>query len=159
MCSRRTLGDGLGVADARGGDLAGWEGFAKYIRATQIPRLAFDLYTLSSEVLMDEATKAMVLLDLHLAEPALPSDLIRLGPYAGRVITSMDNRVDLLRKEVQRLKEGGDPDAVATVEARASDAQSLADNLQIELDEASRHRESVEMELGEAQEKLANLRR
>ncbi|RRT57940.1 hypothetical protein B296_00041315 [Ensete ventricosum] len=74
-------------------------------------------------------------------------------------ITSMDNKVDLLRKEVQRLKEGGDPDAVATVEARASDAQSLADNLQIELDEASRHRESVEMELGEAQEKLANLRR
>ncbi|RWW86053.1 hypothetical protein BHE74_00005223 [Ensete ventricosum] len=71
----------------------------------------------------------------------------------------MDNRVDLLRKEVQRLKEGGDPDAVVAVEARASEAQSLADNLQTELDEANRRRESVEAELGEARGLLADLRR
>ncbi|RWV80518.1 hypothetical protein GW17_00058205 [Ensete ventricosum] len=37
------------------------EASTKYIRATQIPKLAFDLYTLSSKVLMDEAAKAMVL--------------------------------------------------------------------------------------------------
>ncbi|RZS19785.1 hypothetical protein BHM03_00052221 [Ensete ventricosum] len=75
------------------------EALVKYIRATQIPKLASNLYTLSSELLMDEAAKAMVL------------------------------------------------------------AQSLADNLQGELDEASRCRESVEPELGEAQELLADLQR
>ncbi|RWV88088.1 hypothetical protein GW17_00049858 [Ensete ventricosum] len=32
-----------------------------YLRGTQIPRLAVDLYTLLSEVLMDQATKAIVL--------------------------------------------------------------------------------------------------
>ncbi|RRT85930.1 hypothetical protein B296_00000366 [Ensete ventricosum] len=37
------------------------EALTKYIRATHIPKLAFDLYTLSSKVLMDEAPKAMVL--------------------------------------------------------------------------------------------------
>ncbi|RWW60846.1 hypothetical protein BHE74_00032131 [Ensete ventricosum] len=110
------------------------EASTKYIRATQIPKLASDLYTLPSEVLMDGAAKAMV-----------------------RVITSMDNIVDLLRKEVQRLKEGGDLDAVAAAEAQASEAQSLADNLQTELDEANQRQESVEAELGEAQGLLANL--
>ncbi|RWW38294.1 hypothetical protein BHE74_00056488 [Ensete ventricosum] len=59
----------------------------------------------------------------------------------------MDNRVNLLHKEVQRLKEGGDSDAVAVVEARASETQSLVDNLQTELDEVSRHWELVEVEL------------
>ncbi|RWW13432.1 hypothetical protein GW17_00022843 [Ensete ventricosum] len=43
----------------------------------------------------------------------------------GRVITSMDNKVDLLRREVQRLKEGGDPEAMAAAEGQASEAQSL----------------------------------
>ncbi|RZR70467.1 hypothetical protein BHM03_00000075 [Ensete ventricosum] len=129
------------------------EASAKYIRATQIPKLASDLYTLPSEVLMDGATKAMVLSQHYQVA------LFDRVHDAGRVITSMDNRVDLLRKEVQRLKEGGDPDAVAAVEARASEAQSLADNLQTELEEANRRRESVEAELGEARGLLADLRR
>ncbi|RZS16068.1 hypothetical protein BHM03_00048009 [Ensete ventricosum] len=42
-----------------------------------------------------------------------------------RVITSVDNKVDLLRREVQRLKEGGDPEAVAATEGQASEGQSL----------------------------------
>ncbi|RRT82572.1 hypothetical protein B296_00010020 [Ensete ventricosum] len=36
----------------------------RYLRGTQIPRLAVDLYTLLSEVLMDKATKTMVLIEL-----------------------------------------------------------------------------------------------
>ncbi|RWW07294.1 hypothetical protein GW17_00029329 [Ensete ventricosum] len=55
--------------------------------------------------------------------------------------------------------EGGDLNAVAVDEARASEAQSLADNLQTELDEVNRHRESVEKELSEARGLLADLRR
>ncbi|RWW62007.1 hypothetical protein BHE74_00030890 [Ensete ventricosum] len=38
------------------------EASARYIQGTLIPRLASDLYTLLSEVLLDETTKAMVLL-------------------------------------------------------------------------------------------------
>ncbi|RRT62529.1 hypothetical protein B296_00030730 [Ensete ventricosum] len=129
------------------------EASAKYIRATQIPKLASDLYTLPSEVLMDGTTKAMVLSQHYQAA------LFDRVHDAGRGITSMDNRVDLLRKEVQRLKEGGDPDAVVAAEARASEAQSLADNLQTKLDEANRRRESMEAELREARGLLADLRR
>ncbi|RWW85526.1 hypothetical protein BHE74_00005780 [Ensete ventricosum] len=75
------------------------EALVRYIRGTLIPRLASDLYTLPSEVLMDEAAKAMVL------------------------------------------------------------AQSLAEHLRVELDEVSRCRWSVEVELEEAREELAHLRR
>ncbi|RRT58887.1 hypothetical protein B296_00046253 [Ensete ventricosum] len=37
------------------------EASTKYVRDTQLPRLATDLYTLSSEILMDRAAKTMVL--------------------------------------------------------------------------------------------------
>ncbi|RRT66784.1 hypothetical protein B296_00019513 [Ensete ventricosum] len=43
------------------------EASATYIRGMLIPWLATNLYTLPSEVLMDEATKAMVLADLEMA--------------------------------------------------------------------------------------------
>ncbi|RRT60565.1 hypothetical protein B296_00031899 [Ensete ventricosum] len=124
------------------------EASTKYIRAIHVPRLASDLYTLPSEALMDGAAKAMVLTFI-LQSQHYQAALFDRVHDAGRIITLMDNRVDL-RKEVQRLKEGGVPDAVAMVEARASKAQSLADNIQTELDEASWRHELVEMELGEA---------
>ncbi|RWW08649.1 hypothetical protein GW17_00027898 [Ensete ventricosum] len=54
------------------------EASAKYAWDMQISGLAVDLYTLSSEVLMDRAAKSMVL-------------------------------VEVLQKEVQRLKDGGEP--------------------------------------------------
>ncbi|RWW76658.1 hypothetical protein BHE74_00015236 [Ensete ventricosum] len=41
------------------------------------------------------------------------------------VITTLDNKLDVLRKEVQRLKDGGDSGAVAAVKQRTSKAQSL----------------------------------
>ncbi|RWW65929.1 hypothetical protein BHE74_00026734 [Ensete ventricosum] len=62
---------------------------------------------------------------------------------AGRVITSLDDKVEVLRKEVQRLKDGGDPDVVAMAKRRASKAQSLADHFKIELEEATRWREEA----------------
>ncbi|RZS16420.1 hypothetical protein BHM03_00048407 [Ensete ventricosum] len=65
---------------------------------------------------------------------------------AGRVITSMGNKVNFLRKEVQRLREGGDPEVVAAVEGRAFETQTLAENLQAELDETTHRRESIEKE-------------
>ncbi|RWV84153.1 hypothetical protein GW17_00054161 [Ensete ventricosum] len=77
---------------------------------------------------------------------------------AGRVITALDNKSDVLHKEVQRLKEGSDPDAVAVTNRRASKAQSLAENLQVELEEATQQRESLERELGETRDALSDSR-
>ncbi|RWV83994.1 hypothetical protein GW17_00054333 [Ensete ventricosum] len=63
----------------------------------------------------------------------------------GRVITSMDNRVDLLRKEVQRLKKGGDLDVVAAVEAQASEANARTQvwQMEIELLELTRSKDAL----------------
>ncbi|RRT54383.1 hypothetical protein B296_00047383 [Ensete ventricosum] len=76
---------------------------------------------------------------------------------ASRVITSMGNKVDFLHEEVQRLKEGGDPEAVATTEGQASEAQNIAKNLQAKLDETTRRRELIEKEFGETWEELVDL--
>ncbi|RZS02996.1 hypothetical protein BHM03_00033127 [Ensete ventricosum] len=78
-----------------------------------------NLYTIPSEVLMDGAVKVIV------SSQHYQMALFDRVHDVGRVITSMDNKVDLLRREVQRLKEGGDPEVVAAVEGRASEVQSL----------------------------------
>ncbi|RZS07020.1 hypothetical protein BHM03_00037781 [Ensete ventricosum] len=57
--------------------------------------------------------------------------------------------MDGLRKEVQRLKDRSNPDAVVAIEQRASEAQSLADHLKAKLEEATQRWESLEKELGE----------
>ncbi|RZS19072.1 hypothetical protein BHM03_00051362, partial [Ensete ventricosum] len=80
------------------------EASTTYIRGMVLPRLASDLYTLPSEVLMDGVAKAMVL-------------------------------------------EGRNPDAVAMAEARAAEAQSIVERLQLELNEANSRRVSAEAEL------------
>ncbi|RRT54657.1 hypothetical protein B296_00045308 [Ensete ventricosum] len=77
----------------------------------------------------------------------------------GRVITSMGNKVDFFCKEGQRLKEGGDPEAVAVAEGQLSEAQTLVENLQAKLDEAIRRWESIEKGFGKTREELADLRR
>ncbi|RZR83917.1 hypothetical protein BHM03_00010643 [Ensete ventricosum] len=59
---------------------------------------------------MDRATKSMVLNQHYYMA------LIDQVHDAGRVITSLDNKSDILRKEIQRLKGGSDPDAVVAAE-------------------------------------------
>ncbi|RZS05616.1 hypothetical protein BHM03_00036156 [Ensete ventricosum] len=56
----------------------------------------------------------------------------------GRVIIALDNKSDVLRKEVQKLKAGGDPDTVVVVEQWGSEAQPLVDCLKNELEEVTR---------------------
>ncbi|RRT68962.1 hypothetical protein B296_00026183 [Ensete ventricosum] len=74
--------------------------------------------------------------------------------HAILVITSLGDKVDGLRKEVQRLKDGGNPNTMTVTEQRASEAQSLADHLKVKLEEATQRRESLEEELGEIQKRF-----
>ncbi|RWW52781.1 hypothetical protein BHE74_00040781 [Ensete ventricosum] len=60
-----------------------------------------------------------------------------------RVITTLDNKSDILRKEVQKMKAGGDPNAVAAAEQQASEAQFLVDHMKIELEELTEAREQL----------------
>ncbi|RWW05853.1 hypothetical protein GW17_00030854 [Ensete ventricosum] len=116
----------------------------KYAPKVQIPRLAADLYTMPSKVLIDRVAKTMVLVRLVssflcflfvcIDTRPLPSQsqhyhmaLIDWAHDVGRVISAMDNKADGLRKEIQELKVGA-----------GSEAQSLADHYKIELEEATR---------------------
>ncbi|RWV84806.1 hypothetical protein BHE74_00041208 [Ensete ventricosum] len=53
------------------------EASLRYLRGTQIPRLATDLYTLSYEVLIDQAIKSMVLMETELLKMAQAKDRLR----------------------------------------------------------------------------------
>ncbi|RWW87227.1 hypothetical protein BHE74_00003962 [Ensete ventricosum] len=140
----------------------------KYASKVQIPQLATDLYTLPSKVLIDRVAKTMVLVRLVssflcflfvcIDTRPLPSQsqhyhmaLIDWAHDVGRVISAMDNKADGLRKEIQEMKAGAGSNTVAATEQRAFEAQSLADHYKIELEEATRRWESLEMELSEAQ--------
>ncbi|RZS21534.1 hypothetical protein BHM03_00054187, partial [Ensete ventricosum] len=103
------------------------EASATYIRGMLIPRLATDLYTLLSEVLMDGAAKAMVLNQHY------QTTLFDHVHDAGRVITSLDSKVTLLRQELQDLKEGGNPNAIAAAEADLEVAQAGSASLERQL--------------------------
>ncbi|RWV84065.1 hypothetical protein GW17_00054249, partial [Ensete ventricosum] len=59
----------------------------------------------------------------------------------------------------QDLKEGGNPDAVAAAEVRAAEAQSVAERLRIELDEANSRQASAEAELEKSRSESASLER
>ncbi|RRT36024.1 hypothetical protein B296_00031331 [Ensete ventricosum] len=74
-----------------------------------------------------------------------------------RVITSLDNKSEILRVEIQKLKDGGNRDMVASVDQRAAEAQALADNLKVELEEAIQERESHDKELSGVQGTLSEL--
>ncbi|RRT36503.1 hypothetical protein B296_00025867 [Ensete ventricosum] len=82
------------------------EASTTYIRGMLLPRLASDLYTLPSEVLMDGAAKAMVLNQHYQAA------LFDQVHDASRVITSLDRKMSLLHQELHDLKEGRNLDAV-----------------------------------------------
>ncbi|RWW42755.1 hypothetical protein BHE74_00051664, partial [Ensete ventricosum] len=106
------------------------EASTTYVRATQIPRLAGEMYTLPSEVLMARAAKALVLENQHYYMALM--DQVH---DVNRVITSLDNKSEILWEEIQKVKDGGNPNAVASAEQWAAEAQALADNLKAELEE------------------------
>ncbi|RWW25296.1 hypothetical protein BHE74_00009137 [Ensete ventricosum] len=57
------------------------------------------------------------------------------------------SKSEILREEIQRLKDGCNLDAIVSAKQWASEAQVLADNLKIKLEEATQERETLEKEL------------
>ncbi|RWW41149.1 hypothetical protein BHE74_00053379 [Ensete ventricosum] len=108
---------------------------AKYARGVLLPMLAVDLYSSSSEVLMDRVPKSMVL-----------------------VISLMDNKAKGLKKEIVDLRAGSGPKAVAAVELKADEAQTLVDDLKVELEEASRRWALLETKVDNYRVDLADSR-
>ncbi|RZS22497.1 hypothetical protein BHM03_00055285 [Ensete ventricosum] len=105
--------------------------------------------------------KRHLLILLLFASPSISNSRVSFDRVhdAGRVITSLDEKMTLLRRELQDLKEGGNPDAVAAAEVRAAEAQSIVEHLRIELEEANDRRASVEAELEKTRSELASLER
>ncbi|RWW54957.1 hypothetical protein BHE74_00038431 [Ensete ventricosum] len=92
-----------------------------------LPHLAFNMYASPSEVSIERAMKSLVL-----------------------VISVMDNRMDGLHKEIEELKVGSRPEAIAMVEQHVVDFQAEANQLRVELEEATRQWEASEKELDES---------
>ncbi|RRT40313.1 hypothetical protein B296_00041598 [Ensete ventricosum] len=153
------------------------EASTTYIRGVLLPRLASNPYTLPSEVLMDEAAKAMVLVSifsgfsciLFFFHFLLPDHSVSRTTLSGGLVRPSARRGSCDhfpgREDVPpapgtlRLKEGGNPDAVVAAEVQAVEAQSVAERLRIELDEANSRRASVEAELEKSRSESASLER
>ncbi|RWV86528.1 hypothetical protein GW17_00051574, partial [Ensete ventricosum] len=110
------------------------------------PQLGRELYTLPSEVLLARATKEMVLMMLF--------DRVH---DVGRLITFMDYRISNLQQELDALKSGGGPEAVAKVEEHASELEQELEKTKRERDEALQRLETSEKELNKVWSNLAEI--
>ncbi|RWV77084.1 hypothetical protein GW17_00062144 [Ensete ventricosum] len=125
---------------------------AKYARGVLLPTLAVDLYSSSSEVLMDRVPKSMVLTQHYCMA------LANHAHDAGQVISLMDNKAEGLKKEIVDLRAGSGPKAVAAIELKADEAQTLVDDLKVELEEASRRWALLETKVDNYRVDLADSR-
>ncbi|RWW60044.1 hypothetical protein BHE74_00032987 [Ensete ventricosum] len=75
---------------------------------------------------------------------------------AGQVISVIDNKVEVIRKEVAELKVRSELEAIAAVKLRASEVQDLTDHLKVEPEEVSHRRESLELDLDNSRLFLAD---
>ncbi|RWW57458.1 hypothetical protein BHE74_00035765 [Ensete ventricosum] len=78
---------------------------------------------------------------------------------AGRLITFMDYRISHLQQELDALKSGGGPEAVAKAEERASELEQELEKTKRERDEALQRLEASEKELSEVRSNLAKIQR
>ncbi|RRT76979.1 hypothetical protein B296_00029360 [Ensete ventricosum] len=104
----------------------------EYARGVVFSVLATDLYTSPSEVLIDRALKSMVLTQHYCMALA---DRVH---DVGWIISTMDNKIEGLKKEIVDLRAGLGPKAIVAAKQRAAEAQALVDDLKVELEEANR---------------------
>ncbi|RWW64985.1 hypothetical protein BHE74_00027765 [Ensete ventricosum] len=78
---------------------------------------------------------------------------------AGRLITFMDYHISNLQQEIDTLKSGGGPEAIAAAEERASELEKELEKTKRERDEALQRLEAFDKELNEARGNLSKIRR
>ncbi|RZS00934.1 hypothetical protein BHM03_00030725 [Ensete ventricosum] len=142
------------------------------------PQLARELYKLPSEVLLAQAAKEMVLVSSRPLSRHRKFSFDRvLNNYCfvqsqhfhmalfdrvhdpGRLITFMDYQISHLQQELDALKSGGGPEAVARAEERAFELEQELDKTKRERDEALQRLEALEKELSEVRSNLAKIQR
>ncbi|RRT83561.1 hypothetical protein B296_00011200, partial [Ensete ventricosum] len=142
------------------------------------PQLARELYTLTSEALLARAAKEMVLvssrpLSRHrkfsfdrvlISCCSGQSQHFQMTLFdrvhdAGLLIAFMDYRISHLQQELDALKSGGGPEAVAKAEESASELEQELEKTKWERDEALQWLEASEKELSEVQSNLAEIQR
>ncbi|RRT73010.1 hypothetical protein B296_00019791 [Ensete ventricosum] len=111
------------------------------------PQLARELYTLPSEVLLARAAKEMVLMALF--------DRVH---DVGRLITFMDYRISNLQQDLDALKSGGGPEAVAKAEEHASELEQELEKTKCKGDESLQRLEASK-ELNEVRNSLSEIQR
>ncbi|RRT42647.1 hypothetical protein B296_00043452 [Ensete ventricosum] len=92
-----------------------------------------------------------------LREPTLPDGALRPVHDVGRLITFMDYRISHLQQELDALKFGGGPEAIAKAEERASVLEQELEKSKRERDEALQRQDASEKELSEVRSNLAAL--
>ncbi|RWW35456.1 hypothetical protein BHE74_00059609, partial [Ensete ventricosum] len=112
------------------------------------PQLAWELYTLPSEVLLARATKEMVLMVLF----DRVNDTCRL-------ITFMDYRITSLQQEIDVLKSGEGPEAVAATEERAFELEKELEKTKRKRDEVLQRLKASDKELNEARGNLSEVQK
>ncbi|RWW42557.1 hypothetical protein BHE74_00051887, partial [Ensete ventricosum] len=90
-----------------------------------------------------------------LREPTLPDGALRPVHDAGQLITFMDYRISHLQQELDALKFGGGPEAIAKAEERASVLEQELEKTKRERDEALQRQDASEKELSEVRSNLA----
>ncbi|RRT63388.1 hypothetical protein B296_00012421 [Ensete ventricosum] len=78
---------------------------------------------------------------------------------AGQLITFMDYRITNLQQEIDALKSGGGPEAVAAAEERTSELEKELEKTKRERDEALQRLEASDKELNEARGNLSEIQR
>ncbi|RWV77214.1 hypothetical protein GW17_00061990, partial [Ensete ventricosum] len=126
-------------------DLSAAEEFERGLLHLQLVR---ELYTLPSEVLLARAAKEMVLMALF--------DRVH---DADRLITFMDYRISHLQQEIDALKSGGGPEAVAKAEEHTSELEKKLEKTKRERDEALQRLEASDKELNEVRSNLSKIQR
>ncbi|THU63738.1 hypothetical protein C4D60_Mb01t18990 [Musa balbisiana] len=129
------------------GDVAAW-----FVRGGLHPKIARDLYTLPSEVLLGRSAK--LLLWGHHYAVALMDRVRDVGCIVG-ILSDCNAK---LRKQIEEVHAGATPEAVAAAEQRASDLEAETTRLKYEVKAAEEQNKELQMYLKStrAEVRLAN---
>nr|XP_018683052.1 PREDICTED: uncharacterized protein LOC108953127 [Musa acuminata subsp. malaccensis] len=111
---------------------------AAFLRGALHPDMARDLYILPSDALLNKSAQSLVW-GLHYATTLM--DRVR---DVGRVIGGLANRNAELVRQVEEVRAGAGPEAVAAAEQRAADLEAEAARLRSELEASKKANEGLQ---------------